>query len=146
MTVFLFIGLTIWGPQRILIIQTFQPLILIYRRGTFVYHHWGCTSIYRPLSFPFRSLQTERHHSTLYHRSMQSIPVIFLTEANLPWFLSVLINLWRSSGLVLQPWTDVLQDYSFVIPRIVIYRIKYYRQLSADIKMKNYKKPLTSRY
>ena len=22
----------------------------------FVYHHWGCTSIYQPLSYPFRSL------------------------------------------------------------------------------------------
>ena len=31
-------------------VQTFQPQILIYKRGNFVYHHWGCTSIYWPLS------------------------------------------------------------------------------------------------
>ena len=31
-------------------IQSFLPLILIFRRGNFVYHHWRCTSIYRPLS------------------------------------------------------------------------------------------------
>ena len=31
-------------------VQTFLPLILIFRRGNFVYHHWRCTSIYRPLS------------------------------------------------------------------------------------------------
>ena len=35
---------------------TFQPLILIYGRDNFVYHHWGCTWVYRPLSYPFRSL------------------------------------------------------------------------------------------
>ena len=35
-------------------LQTF--LIVIYRRRNFVYHHWRCTSIYRPLSYPFRSM------------------------------------------------------------------------------------------
>ena len=36
-----------------------QALILTYRnrRGNFVYHRWGCTLIYWPLSYPFRSLQ-----------------------------------------------------------------------------------------
>ena len=34
--------------------QMFQPLIVLYRRGNFVYHHWRCTSIYRTLSYPFR--------------------------------------------------------------------------------------------
>ena len=32
------------------------PLSVIYRKGNFVYHHKGCTSIYRPLSYPFRFL------------------------------------------------------------------------------------------
>ena len=36
-------------------IQTYQPL-LNYRRGDFVYHPWGCTLIYRPLSYPIRFL------------------------------------------------------------------------------------------
>ena len=27
-------------------VQSFQPLIVIYGRGNFVYHHWECTSIY----------------------------------------------------------------------------------------------------
>ena len=35
-------------------VQTFQPLIFIYRRGNF--HHWGFTVVYRHLSYPFRSL------------------------------------------------------------------------------------------
>ena len=30
-------------------VKTFQLLIVIYRRGIFVYHHWECTSIYQPL-------------------------------------------------------------------------------------------------
>ena len=37
-------------------VQKFQQLIVIYRLGNFVYNHWGCTSIYRLLSYPFRSL------------------------------------------------------------------------------------------
>ena len=36
--------------------QTFQPLFLIYRRGNFVFHNWGCTSMYWPMSYLFRSL------------------------------------------------------------------------------------------
>ena len=38
------------------IVQTFEPIILIYRRADFVYHGCECTSIYRPLSYPLRSL------------------------------------------------------------------------------------------
>ena len=37
-------------------VHTFLPLILIYWRGNFVCKYWGCTSIYRPLSYPFKSL------------------------------------------------------------------------------------------
>ena len=39
-------------------VKTFQLIIVMYRRGNFVYHHLECTSIYRPLSYPFRSLKT----------------------------------------------------------------------------------------
>ena len=35
-------------------VQTFQPLIVINRRGNFEYHDWRCTSNYWPLSYPFR--------------------------------------------------------------------------------------------
>ena len=39
----------------------FQPLIVIYRRGIFLYHLWECASIYRPLSYPWFSLpKTDR--------------------------------------------------------------------------------------
>ena len=38
-------------------VKTFQTLIVIYGRCNFVYHHWKCTSIYRSLCYPFRSLQ-----------------------------------------------------------------------------------------
>ena len=38
-------------------VQTFQIIFVLFnRRGNFVYHHWGCTSIYRPVSYTFRSL------------------------------------------------------------------------------------------
>ena len=47
---------TFIGCLNKLSVQTFQSLILIYRRGNFVCHHWGCTWIHLPLSYPFRSL------------------------------------------------------------------------------------------
>ena len=37
-------------------VQKFQPLIIIFGRSIFVYHQWGCAGIYRPLSYPFRTL------------------------------------------------------------------------------------------
>ena len=37
-------------------VQTFQPPIVTYIIGYFVYHHWVRTLIYGPLSYPFRSL------------------------------------------------------------------------------------------
>ena len=40
----------------LLSVQTFQPPIVIISRGNFVYLHWKCTLIYRPLTYPFRSL------------------------------------------------------------------------------------------
>ena len=32
-----------------------EPIILIHRMGNFVYHHWGCALIYRPLYYPFKT-------------------------------------------------------------------------------------------
>ena len=37
-------------------VQMFQLLNVIYSRGNSLYNHWWCASIYRPLSYPFRSL------------------------------------------------------------------------------------------
>ena len=34
----------------------FQPLIVIYKMGNFVYYHWRFIFNYRPLSYPFRFL------------------------------------------------------------------------------------------
>ena len=33
----------LWGPSYWFSIQTFQPLIVVYIRGNFVNHNWGCT-------------------------------------------------------------------------------------------------------
>ena len=54
--VFSLVSITTLGTCPISCVLTFQPLTLIYRRGYSVYHNWGRTSIYRPLSYPFRSL------------------------------------------------------------------------------------------
>ena len=39
-----------------LVFQRYQPLIIIYRKGNFICHHWDCASVNRPLSYPFRAL------------------------------------------------------------------------------------------
>ena len=59
--VFLFVGLTTMGTSMNFIgcfitlsVQTFQLLIVIYRRSNFVYHYRGCKSIYQPLSYPLK--------------------------------------------------------------------------------------------
>ena len=40
-------------------VQSFQSIVIIYRKSNFVYFHSRCTSIYRPLSYPFWSLQQQ---------------------------------------------------------------------------------------
>ena len=60
-------------------VQTFQPLIVIYRRGSFVYHHWECTSIYQSLSYPFRSVKDSYFLDIiLYFFSMEFFLIIIL--------------------------------------------------------------------
>ena len=60
--VFLFFNLTTLGLLILigwlikLSVPTVQPLIMIYKRDNFVCHHWGCTTIYEPSPYPFRSL------------------------------------------------------------------------------------------
>ena len=41
-------------------VQTFQLLNIIYRRGYFVYHHWGFKSIYQPLTYPWENVSTTK--------------------------------------------------------------------------------------
>ena len=62
--VYLFVGLTTFGLLlnldwlvHYVDCPNFYPLIVIYRRVNFVYHYLGCTSISRPLSYPFRSMR-----------------------------------------------------------------------------------------
>ena len=37
-------------------VRIFQSIILIFRKDNFVNNHWGCLTIYHPLSYPLRSL------------------------------------------------------------------------------------------
>ena len=46
-------------------VQKFLPLVVIYRRGVFLYHHLGCTLIYQPLSYLFRSLVIEQYRARI---------------------------------------------------------------------------------
>ncbi len=62
---FFFVGLTTLGTSieswLVGSLNWVSKLIVIYRRVNFVYRHshWGCTSIYRPLSYSFRSLEIQ---------------------------------------------------------------------------------------
>ena len=44
------------GQFKKLIVQTFQQQIWIYRRGNFVFLHWGCILIHWQMSYPCRSM------------------------------------------------------------------------------------------
>ena len=56
----------------LLSVQTFQPLIVIYRIGNFVYPHQRCTSIYEPWSYPFRSLRRQSYLSPFLEQACPS--------------------------------------------------------------------------
>ena len=81
-------------------VQTFQFLIVIYKRGNFVNHYVGCTSIYRPLSYPFRSLwvytlQSSRIKDYVYKNFIQQTLNLFkkpLEIKNLHSLLALLVN------------------------------------------------------
>ena len=44
-------------------VKIFLPLMVINRRGNFVFENWGCTSIYWPVSYPLRSLTISGHNT-----------------------------------------------------------------------------------
>ena len=71
-------------------VQTFQPLIVIYRRGKLLKKRWGCRLIYRPFSYPFRSLGLTSLQKQIYYlNQMASILVLslipFYPRARQPW-------------------------------------------------------------
>ena len=59
-----------------------QPLNLIYKRGNFVYPYWGCTSIYWPLPYTFRS-----------HNVSTAISIFLIILFNHSCFLSLKKNI-----------------------------------------------------
>ena len=84
--------------ELVLIGSTFQKLTIIYKRGNFVYHYWWCTSIYRPLSYPFRSLHKSenRNEKKIMDRSnnfqkIYSLTFIFWFPWKIMHFMTFLI-------------------------------------------------------
>ena len=63
-------------------VLTFQPLIVIYRRVNLVYNHWGRTSIFRPLTYPFRSLRLTAFRQ-FAHFEFILVNVVMYLEARL---------------------------------------------------------------
>ena len=66
----------------------FQQLIVLYKIGNFVYHqyHWGCTSIYRPLSYPFKSVDIDRF-------KLERVNKIVVMVHNIKFVYTVLIEI-----------------------------------------------------
>ncbi len=93
----------------------FQPLIVIYRWGDFVYHYWGNTSIYRPLSYPFRSLG----QWTVYYTSLQSF------------IITLPLQLW---GVLMNfDWLVICQNIQLLIKIYRRVNVVYYHRGSASI-------------
>ena len=82
---------TLIGLLINLSVQTFQPLIVIYRRGNFVYHHGWCTSIYWTLSYPFRSL--------VWSYPLTFSPCIYFLTKYWIWFINGCIDFLISSSV-----------------------------------------------
>ena len=79
-----------------------SPLIVIYTRGNFMYHHLGFISIYQPLSYPFRSLANYTGTQTFGSEVRGDGDVLFLNaevDAHLIVFTSIssfMLNITRS--------------------------------------------------
>ena len=70
-------------------VQTFQPLILFYRRSNFVCHHWGCISICRPLSYPFRFLAiTPSLQDDILSLQLKKVPMYYFILLHI-WYFNV---------------------------------------------------------
>ena len=76
-------------------VQRFQPLWTFYRSRSFVYYLRRCTSIYRPLSYPFRSLINNREtkmtkllYYTFFSRASKPINIRRIRIGSKPyWFM-----------------------------------------------------------
>ena len=82
-------------------------LIVIYRRGYFVSYHRGSTSIYRPLSYPFRSLIVDTIHSSPRYEShtylFNKIGILHIFTFNAFYIFSKYVHVNSSYGL----WNDL---------------------------------------
>ena len=76
-------------------VQTFQPRIVVYRRGNLVLYHWECTSIYRLLSYPFGPLdpQVLSAKSARLAPITHPPPLIFEKKGNRFFLLSLVLTL-----------------------------------------------------
>ena len=113
-------------------VNTFQLLIVIYKKGNnIVYHYWGSTSICWPLSYPFRSLDLRRIRKkltcvyfdlfciceTLYPKTntktTKSIVKVFFNN-----FVLNTLSLWQASAAATKPqiWTR-LDALKFVVKK-----------------------------
>ena len=71
-------------------VLTLQPIMLIYRRGYFVSHYWGCTLIYLPLG---DTLGEDGHCAVCYTSPKSFIFTFSYTLAYHFWYVSLLIFL-----------------------------------------------------
>ena len=92
-----------WIIKLSVTVQMFQPLIIIYTKGSIVYHHWGCAS----LSYPFRCLSVV--HSWQLHRQGNLFTDILIDSTM---FFDQLLNIFPSYPIFycLQPksWIRIL--------------------------------------
>ena len=65
-------------------VQTFQSQIVIYRGDNYVYHNLECTLIYRPLSYPIRTLCFTCKSKCIFFSFYLNILASFFTGDLLP--------------------------------------------------------------
>ena len=102
--VLFFVAITTLGIYWILIdwiikmrVQTFQPLIVIYRRGNFDYHHLGCTSIYKPFFYLHSySVFFKKESELARFRVTEPAKLNLLVKSNTVFFLAPRSPFWMS--------------------------------------------------
>ena len=112
----------------------FQPLIVIYRRGYFVLHHWGCTSM-----CSFRSLYIKNHNKPV--RWLSTILYLFRTMRKLVYLLGIITQLSVPANSLkylnlgeggLSPFPSIiiqnqfyLADFTFCFRKNIFIQMKY---------------------
>ena len=108
-----------------------------FRRGDCVYHNWGYTSIYRPFSYPFRSLLISLRQETncgferfiftfvFLKQSFSTIRFVFVCLFLRPWRIALILVLCM---LELYYWFQTVDGDYLILVLCIFLKLYYWFQ------------------